>query len=78
MSHLVPILNKADKNILIHIKNFTKKAIQPFIIAMTKDMEDTFSLTKLPVVNSFLKLHPQGLSSAESTEFPTQHMMNTR
>ena len=34
-------------------------------------MKDTFDLTKLPVLNSFLKLDQQGLPSVESTEFPT-------
>ena len=34
-------------------------------------MKDAFDLTNLPVLNLFLKLDPQGLPSAESTEFPT-------
>ena len=71
LSHLVPVLNEADKIILIHIKNSTKKVIQPFIIALTKEMKDVFDLPILPVLNSFLKLDPQGLPSAVSTEFPT-------
>ena len=45
--------------------------MQPFITALKKEMKDTFDLTNLPVLNSFLKLDPQGLPSAKSTEFPT-------
>ena len=68
--HLVPVLNEADKIILIH-KEFHEKVIQPFIIALTKEMKDAFDLTNVPVLNSFLKLDLQGLPSAESTKFPT-------
>ena len=53
--HLVPVLNEADKIILIH-KEFHEKVIQPFIIALTKEMKDAFDLTNVPVLNSFLKL----------------------
>ena len=52
-------------------KEFHKKVIQPFIIALRKEMKDVFDLPILPVLNSFLKLDPQGLPSAVSTEFPT-------
>ena len=34
-------------------------------------MKDAFELANLPVLKSFLKLDPQGLTSVESTEFPT-------
>ena len=58
-------------------KEFHKKVIQPFIIALTKEMKDAFDLTNLTFLNSFLILDPQGLLSTESTEFPTydEHMI---
>ena len=37
-------------------KEFHEKVIQPFIIALTKEMKDAFDLTNVPVLNSFLKL----------------------
>ena len=52
-------------------KEFHENVIQPFIIALTKETKDAFDLTNLSVLNSFLKLDPQGLPRAESTEFPT-------
>ena len=55
-------------------KEFHEKVIQPFIIALTKEMKDVFNLTNLSVLNSLLKLDLQGLPSAELGE----HMVNTR
>ena len=70
LSHLVPVLNEAGKIILIH-KEFHEKVIQPFIIALTKEMKDAFDLSNLPVLNSFLKLDSQDLPTTESTKFST-------
>ena len=55
-------------------KEFHEKVIQPFIIVLTKEMKDSFDLTNLSVLNSLLKLDPQGLPSEESGE----HTANTR
>ena len=52
-------------------EEFQVKVVQPFIIALTKEMKDLFDLTNLSVLNSFLNLDLQGLPSTESTEFPT-------
>ena len=52
-------------------EEFQEKVVQPFIIALTKEMKDLFDLTNLSVLNSFLNLDLQGLPSMESTEFPT-------
>ena len=52
-------------------EEFQEKVVQPFIIALTKEMKDLFDLTNLSVLNSFLNLDLQGLPSTESTEFPT-------